>query len=60
MKQGHLGRKATKRRGDGVEFNLFDMGFGGWIRGVLVDHVIRPEDSKRQVLCEGRLSNFQC
>jgi len=40
MKTGDFGSKSTKRRGNGIELNLFDLRLGFWIGGIFMNHVI--------------------
>jgi len=40
MKTGDFGSKSTKRRGNGIELNLFDLRLGLWIGRIFMNHVI--------------------
>ena len=40
MKSRNFGSESAKRGGNGVEFDLFDLGLGVAARGILVNHII--------------------
>ena len=46
MEEGDLRREATEGRGNGVEFHLTYLRWGGGIGGVNVDHVVGAEESE--------------
>ncbi len=50
VKLGNFGGEATEGGCDGIEFNLLDCRLRGGLGGILVDHVVRAEDSKGEVL----------
>lgn len=47
---GNFGGEATEGGCDGIKFNLLDRWLRGGVGGILVDHVVRAEDSEGEVL----------
>lgn len=50
MKGGDLRGQAAERRSDGVELDLFNLRGRSRVVGILVNHIIRTEETQGEVL----------